>query len=55
MGLFDSKNFNSEVFQAYVDKTPNLNRNELIKSRAIKQRQDLLYVAFTLLQENCHE
>lgn len=41
MGLFDSKNFNSEVFQAYVDKTPNLNRNELIKSRAIKQRQDL--------------
>ena len=41
MGLFDSKNFNSEVFQAYVDKTPNLNRNELIKSKAVKQRQDL--------------
>lgn len=41
MGIFDSKNFNSEVFQAYVDKTPNLNRNELIKSRAVKQRQDL--------------
>lgn len=23
-GIFDSKNFNSEVFGAYVDKTPNL-------------------------------
>lgn len=41
MGIFDSKNFNAEVFKAYVDKTPNLNRNELIKSRAIKSRQDI--------------
>lgn len=41
MGLFDSKNFNSEVFMAYVQKTPNLNRNELIKSRAIRSRQDI--------------
>lgn len=40
-GIFDSKNFNSEVFGAYVDKTPNLNRNELIKSKAIKPRQDI--------------
>lgn len=40
-GIFDSKNFNSEVFGAYVDKTPNLNRNELIKSKAIKLRQDI--------------
>lgn len=40
-GIFDSKNFNSEVFGAYVEKTPNLNRNELIKSRAIKTRQDI--------------
>lgn len=39
--LFDSKNFNGEVFKAYVDKTPNLNRNELLKSKAIKQRQDI--------------
>lgn len=39
--IFDSKNFNAEVFGAYVDKTPNLNRNELIKSRAVKQRQDI--------------
>lgn len=41
MALFDSKNFNGEVFKAYVDRTPNLNRNELLKSRAIKQRQDI--------------
>lgn len=40
-GIFDSKNFNAEVFGAYVDKTPNLNRNELIRSRAIKTRQDI--------------
>lgn len=41
MSIFDSKNFNGEVFRAYVEKTPNLNRNELIKSRAIKSRQDI--------------
>ena len=40
-GIFDSKNFNAEVFGAYVEKTPNLNRNELLKSRAIKSRQDI--------------
>lgn len=40
-GIFDSKNFNSEVFAKYVEKTPNLNRNELIKSKAIRQRQDI--------------
>lgn len=40
-GIFDSKNFNTEVFGAYVDKTPNLNRNELIKSKAIRERNDL--------------
>lgn len=41
MAVFDSKNFNSEVFAAYVEKTPNLNRNELIKSKAVKPRHDL--------------
>ena len=41
MSIFDSKNFNSEVFGAYVEKTPNLNRAELIKSRAVKARQDI--------------
>ncbi len=41
MGVFDGKNFNGEVFAAYVEKTPNLNRNELIKSKAIRRRQDI--------------
>ncbi len=41
MGVFDSKNFNGAVFAAYVEKTPNLNRNELIKSKAVKKRQDI--------------
>ena len=40
-GIFDSINFNAEVFAAYVDRTPNLNRNELIRSRAVRERSDL--------------
>lgn len=36
MSLFDVKNFNPEVFGRYVDSIPNVNLNELIKSRAIK-------------------
>lgn len=36
--LFDLKNFNGEVFGAYVDAVPNLNRNELLKSRAIVEK-----------------
>lgn len=35
MALFDAKNFNGEVFGAYVDAVENLNRNELLKSGAI--------------------
>ena len=42
MGLFDAKLFNGEVFQKYVDRVPNTKLNELIKSRAIAQRQDLV-------------
>lgn len=38
MALFDQKNFNGEVFGAYVDQTENLNRNELLKSGAIVER-----------------
>ncbi len=38
MALFDTKNFNGEVFGAYVDKVPNLNRNELLKSGAIVEK-----------------
>lgn len=41
MPYFDSKVFNGEVFQKYVDRVPNTKLNELIKSRAITQRQDL--------------
>ena len=44
MGNFDSKNFNGEVFQKYVETLPNTKRNELIKSRAIRQRPDLVTV-----------
>ena len=40
-GIFDAKVFNAEVFQKYVERIPNLNRNELIRSRAIRQRPDL--------------
>lgn len=38
MALFDQKNFNGEVFSAYVDQTENLNRNELLKSGAIVEK-----------------
>ncbi len=33
--LFDTKNFNGEVFDAMVRETPNLRTNELLKSRAL--------------------
>jgi len=39
--LFNAKIFNGEVFQKYVDRVPNTKLNELIKSRAIRQRPDL--------------
>lgn len=39
MALFDLKHFNPEVFARYVDAAPNLNRNELLKSKAIVQQQ----------------
>lgn len=38
MALFDAKNFNGEVFGAYVDQTENLNRNELLKSGALIEK-----------------
>ena len=41
MPQFDSKIFNGEVFQRYVDRVPNLKLNELLRSRAIVSRQDL--------------
>ena len=41
MSLFDGKNFNGEVFGKYVDTLPSLNKNELLKSGAVVNRQDL--------------
>ncbi len=38
---FDSKNFNAEVFGAYVDRVPNLRLTRLLESGAIRPRQDL--------------
>lgn len=38
MALFDEKNFNGEVFMHYVDATPNLKRNELLKSKAVVEK-----------------
>lgn len=39
--VFDRKIFNAEVFKGYVEKLPNPNKTELIKSRAIRPRPDL--------------
>lgn len=41
MSLFDAKLFNGEVFEKYMERIPNTKLNELIKSRAIRQRPDL--------------
>ncbi|MGL4972888.1 MAG: phage coat protein, partial [Culicoidibacterales bacterium] len=38
---FDSKIFNPQAFGKYVDRIPNLKRNELLKSGAVKERSDL--------------
>lgn len=38
MALFDAKNFNGEVFEAYVGAVENLNRNELLKSGALIEK-----------------
>ena len=40
-GAFDSKFFNAEVFEKYVDRIPNPRKNELLKSRAIRPRPEL--------------
>ena len=39
--IFDNKLFNGEVFQGYIERIPNPNKTELIKSRAIRPRPDL--------------
>ena len=44
MALFDAKLFNAEVFEKYMERIPNVKLNELVKSRAIRPRQDLVSV-----------
>jgi hypothetical protein len=39
--IFNSKYFNGEVFQGYVDRIPNPRKNELLRSRAIRNRPEL--------------
>lgn len=41
MAQFDSKTFNAEVFGKYVERIPNLKRNELLKSGVLNVRNDL--------------
>lgn len=41
MALFDQKNFNAEVFGAYVDAVKGLKRDELIKSKAIVEDKSI--------------
>lgn len=41
MANFNSKTFNGEVFAKYVNQIPNLKRNELIHSGALRPRPDL--------------
>lgn len=38
---FDAKSFNPEAFGAYTSRIPNLKRNELLKSRALKPNQEI--------------
>ena len=40
-GIFDNKIFNTEVFNKYTQRIPNLRKNELLKSRALVARNDL--------------
>ena len=39
MAKFDSKSFNAEAFAGYVDTLPQANKNELVKSKVIRQSQ----------------
>ena len=41
MAQFDAKKFNPEAFQKYRDRIPDLKKNELLKSGALRMRNDL--------------
>lgn len=41
MGVFDSKNFNSEVFAKYLETVPRVKQNALLKAGVLRNRADL--------------
>lgn len=41
MGVFDSKNFNSEVFGKYLETVPRIKQNALLKAGVIRTRNDI--------------
>ena len=41
MGVFDSKNFNSEVFAKYLQTVPRVKQNALLKAGVLRTRNDL--------------
>lgn len=41
MGVFDSKNFNSEVFAKYMETVPRVKQNALLKAGVLRTRNDL--------------
>ena len=41
MGVFDSKNFNSEVFSKYLDTVPRVKQDALLKAGVLRTRNDL--------------
>lgn len=41
MGVFDSKNFNSEVFGKYLETVPRVKQNALLKAGVLRTRNDL--------------
>ena len=41
MSVFDKKNWNSEVFQKYLETVPRIKQNALLKSGVLRTRADL--------------
>lgn len=41
MAKFNSKTFNPEAFGAYIERIPKLNKNELIRSRALRGNSEI--------------
>ena len=42
MAKFNSKTFNPEAFGAYIERIPKLNKNELIRSKALRGNSEML-------------